>query len=139
MSEAIVFISHSKVKEGMLERAGSFAAEMTEVLHDTKPGTVVFLTYADQDGSHIHTVHVFPNAAAMDAHLEGVGERAGAAFEFIDTVGYEIFGTPTESTLDTMRGFADNLGVPLVIRPQNVAGYVRGAADHHNGSADQGQ
>ena len=29
MSEAIVFISHSKVKEGMLERAGSFAAEMT--------------------------------------------------------------------------------------------------------------
>jgi hypothetical protein len=127
MSEAIVFISHSKVKEGMLARAKRFASEMTAMLDETKPGTIVFLTYADEDGSHIHTVHVFPDAAAMDAHLVGVGERADAAFEFIETVGYEIFGTPNESTIGAMRGFADRLGVPLMIRPQSVAGYVRGA------------
>jgi hypothetical protein len=125
MTDAIVFISHSKVKDGMLEEAKRFVAQMTAALVETKPGTVVLLTYADEDGTQIHTVHVFPDAAAMDAHLEGVRERAGAAFAFIDTVGYEIFGMPNGSTVETMRHFAEQLGVPLIIRPHLVAGYVR--------------
>jgi hypothetical protein len=70
-------------------------------------------------------VHTFPDADAMDSHLEGVGERAEAALEYIEIAGYEIHGAPSEQTHETMRGYADRLGVPLTVRPDHLGGYIR--------------
>jgi hypothetical protein len=70
-------------------------------------------------------VHVFPDADAMDLHLQGVDERAGAADEFIQTQGYEIYGAPIETVLETMRRFASTEGVPLTVRADHAGGYLR--------------
>ena len=84
MSEPIVFISHSTVKDGKLEDLKDFLRAGATVLEDEKPGTVAFLAYANEEGSQLSIVHVFPDADAMDLHLQGVDERAGAADEFIE-------------------------------------------------------
>jgi hypothetical protein len=62
----------------------------------------------------------------MRSHLEGVGDRASAAFEFIETTGYDIYGSPGGAVLETMGAFASRLGVPLTVYEDNLAGYVRG-------------
>jgi quinol monooxygenase YgiN len=94
MSDPIVFISHSRVKEGNLEAlegyAREIAPEIAPVIEQAKPGTVVFLAYTDEAGSELHMVHAFPDAEAMRRHLEGVDERVAAASELIETTGYEI-------------------------------------------------
>jgi hypothetical protein len=125
MSEPIVFISHSKVKEGKLEDLKELARENFSLIEQGKPGTVVFLGYTDEDGAEVHFVHAFPDADAMDRHLEGVDERAAAALEFIEIAGYEIYGSPSEQTLATMQRFASQLGVPLNVRPRYLGGYLR--------------
>ncbi len=125
MFEPIVFISHLKVKEGKLDGLRPFAEEMFALIGRDKPGTVVFLGYLDEDAREIHMVHAFPDADAMDQHLEGVGERAEASLEFMEIGGYEIYGSPRERTLETMRGFASSMGVPLVVRPDLLGGYLR--------------
>jgi quinol monooxygenase YgiN len=125
MSGPIVFISHNRIKPGKLEELTRYAPRVAEGIERDKPGTVVFLMYTAGEGSEAHIVHVFPDAEAMQAHMEGLDERAAAAFEFIETAGYEIYGTPSSPVLGTMRGYADRLGVPLTLYPDDLTGYIR--------------
>ena len=125
MSGPIVFISHNAVKKGKLEGFRDAFGEVAEALDAEKPGTVVFLAFADEDGSKVSVVHVFPDADAMGRHLEGVQERMGTASEFIRTTGYEIYGAPSEPVLDAMRGFATSEGVPLQVQTDCLGGYLR--------------
>ena len=125
MSGPIVFISHNAVKDGKLEGFRDAFGEVAEALNAEKPGTVVFLAFADEDGSEVSVVHVFPDADAMGRHLEGVQERTGTAVEFIKTTGYEIYGAPSEPVLDAMRGFSTSEGVPLQVQTDHIGGYLR--------------
>ena len=125
MPEPIVFISHSRVKEGQLASLKDLFRETVPMIEHDKPGTVVFQAYTNEDGTEVHIVHAFPDADAMDRHLEGVDERAAKAYEYIETAGFEIFGLPSETTLGTMRGFASKLGVPLIVHPHHLGGYLR--------------
>ena len=125
MSEPIVFISRNRVKEGGLEGFKELFREVARTLEAEKPGTVVYLAYVSDDGTELSIVHVFPDADAMDLHLQGVAERAQKAFEFIETKGYEIYGAPSETTLETMRAFASSGGVPLSVQRERVGGYLR--------------
>src|SRR5262249_52753719 len=124
MSGPIVFISRNRIKDGMFEGLKSYAPEITKIVEEAKPGTVAMLAFVSDDETEVRIVHAFPDAEAMARHLEGVGERAAEAFEFMETTGYEIYGSPGESVLGTMRGFADSFGVPLTVVPTYIAGYL---------------
>jgi quinol monooxygenase YgiN len=125
MPGPIVFISHNDVKGGKLEGFRDAFAAVAEAMDAEKPGTVVFLAFAADDGSEVSVVHVFPDADAMGQHLQGVRERMGKAVEFIQTKGYEIYGAPSGPVLEAMRGFADAEGVPLHVRSDHIGGYLR--------------
>ena len=125
MSGPIVFISHNTVKAGKLKGFREAFGEVADALEAEKPGTIVYLAFADDEGSRVIVVHVFPDAGAMGRHLQGVQERMAKAVGFIETTGYEIYGTPSEPALEAMRGFAEAEGVPLHVQPDHVGGYVR--------------
>ena len=61
----------------------------------------------------------------MGRHLQGVQERMAKAVGFIETTGYEIYGTPSASVLEAMRGFAQSEDVPLQVQPDYIGGYLR--------------
>ena len=128
MSGPIVFISHNAVKDGKLEGFREAFGEVAEALDAEKPGTVVYLAFADEEGSEVSVVHVFPDADAMGAHLQGVRERMAKAVGFIETTGYEIYGAPSDPVLEAMRGFADSEGVPLQVQRDHLGGYLRARA-----------
>ena len=113
------------MKDGQLEGFREFLREGARALDAEKPGTVMFLAYLDASGAEAAIVHAFPDADAMDAHLQGVHERSGAADAFIETTGYEIYGTPSPRVLEAMQGFASAESVPLAIIPTYVGGYLR--------------
>lgn len=124
MSEPIVFVSHLKIKEGKLEAFKQSSREVFEVMEASKPGTLVHLGFVNEDGTKISFIHVFPSAEAMDHHMEGVGDRTKKAFEFLDTVGYEIYGTPSGQVMQMMNQFAES-GITLIVEPDYFGGYMR--------------
>jgi len=128
MSGPIVFISHNTIHQGKLAAFEEAADEMIPMIERDKPGTVVFLAYTSQDGSELHMVHAFPDTEAMARHLDGVDDRVAAVAEAITTTGYEIYGSPGEQVLAAMQGFADAQGIPLVVRPGLIGGYLRPSA-----------
>jgi quinol monooxygenase YgiN len=127
LSEPIVFISRSRVKEGKLEEFERFFRAGSEKLKGEKPGTVAFLTYASDSGDEVTIVHLFPNAEAMERHMEGVAERSKEAFQFIESAGFDVYGAPNDGVLEMMKQIASS-GIPVKVRPHVLGGYLRLAA-----------
>jgi quinol monooxygenase YgiN len=125
MSEPVVFVSHFKVKEGMLEDLKRLTADVLPRLREEKPRTVLYLAYLDEEASEVSFLHAFPDADSMDAHFEGVNERVAAAYQYIEPRGWEIYGKPSEGALESMRQAATTAGVSLTVLPEQLGGFLR--------------
>ncbi len=125
MPEPVVIISHFKVRQGKLESFEELSRAAQASLEAEKPRTVAYLFYLNEDQSELTIVHVFPDAEAMDVHIEGAGERAAAAYEFVEPAGWEIYGRPNTGALETMREAAARSNVELVFQPQSMGGFLR--------------
>jgi hypothetical protein len=125
MTDPIVFVSHFRIKADQLDAFRSYFREGADGLQAAKPRTVVFLAYSDETGTRASIVHVFPDADAMDRHIEGAEERSQAAYEFLEPDGWEIYGAPSAAALAMMRDGAAAAGVSLTVQPGRIGGFLR--------------
>ena len=125
MSEPVFFLSHFRIKEGGLEAVTDLARQVASALHAEKPRTVLFLSYIDAAGKVISFLHAFPDAEAMDIHSLGSDKRANAAYEYVEPLGWEVYGKPSDAALDNLRQAAASSGVTLTVHPVYAAGFLR--------------
>ncbi len=69
-------------------------------------------------------IHVFPNSGALAAHMQGVGELARKALEYMEIVSFEIYGQPGAEILAQMQQAAGST-IPLQLYPNPLGGYIR--------------
>lgn len=124
MSEPIVFISNQRIKDGKLDGYKQYYLQVAELTEANKPGTIAHLAYVNEDGTEASIVHIFPDSESMELHMQGVGEIAKKAFEFVEVVSFEIYGRPSDAVVETMKKIAGS-GVTLNIKPQAIGGYIR--------------
>lgn len=128
MSEPVAFLSHFRVKAGMLDAYSELQRRVTKQLEVDKPRTLVFLVYLSHDGAQMTAMHVFADAEAMDLHVQGSDARSAAAYEFLEAIGWEVYGTPSDDALATLRRAAETTGGSLTIQPAFAAGFIRTGA-----------
>jgi hypothetical protein len=124
MSEPIVFITHHKLKEGKLDDLRKVNQESFQLIKEQKPATIVFLGYLGEDSGDLTFVHVFPDAEAMDFHFEGAQERSKRAYEFMQPLSMEIYGSPSDAVLEMMDQIAES-GVSVSIDTDHLGGFLR--------------
>ena len=124
MSEPIVFITHHRIKEGKLEAFRKFNQEGFQLIQEQKPATLVLLAYEREDGGEVSFVHIFPDAEAMDHHFQGVDERTKMAYEFMQPMSMEIYGSLNEGVLESMKQIAES-GVSVSIDTDHLGGFLR--------------
>ncbi len=122
MSQSIVFISHNTIRKGKLDQLKKMMDVMYPRIEAEKPGTVLHRAYLEADAGQVHFVHVFPDADAMDAHMEGADERVTTADEVIETTAYEIYGRPSDAVLEFL---GQNPSIQMTLRPESLGGYIR--------------
>ena len=124
MTDPITFISRNRVKEGMFDAFRKHYGTSVPLIESERSGTLVQLAYVDEEATAVAIVRLFPNAEAMDLHLQGADVRSKAAYEFIEPVSIEIYGTPSRSAMDMMKKVAGS-GVDVSINPQFIGGFIR--------------
>ena len=125
MAEPIAFISHFRIKEGQPEAVRTMFAAGATQLGASRPRTAAFLGFLDEAGGRLSILHVFPDAEAMDLHVEGAAERSQAAYEFFEPAGWEVYGAPSAAALEMMKREAAKWGVPFTVEPQAIGGFLR--------------
>ena len=125
MPEPIVFISHFRIKGGQLENVRQMSDRAIEQIRSEKPRTVAQIGFADPERMVLTFIHVFGDADSMDIHIQGSEQRSSAAYEFIEPLGWEIYGRPSKAAIAMMEREAAEAGVTLTIEPEVLAGFLR--------------
>jgi quinol monooxygenase YgiN len=124
MAGPIVFISHQRVKPGRFDEFAAFFADGSKAIEAEKPGTVVFLGFTDADRGETRIVHVFPDADAMDRHMQGADERSAQAYQFLEPLEIDVYGSPSPGVVAGIEALAGH-GVRVRLMPELVGGYHR--------------
>lgn len=98
--------------------------QVTEQIKKTKPGTVAFLQYINDEGTELSIIHVFLDADAFDHHVEGAMERAKASMEYIEPTRREVYGMPSDKVLEMLSPSSES-GIIFQTTPQATGGYIR--------------
>jgi hypothetical protein len=125
MEEPIVFISHYRIRPGMLDEFRQLARGVVQRLETDKPNTVGYLIYLTSDGTQATFVHLFSDANAMDQHFEGARERSSQAAELMESRGWELYGRASKTAVETIEAEARGAGVALVVQPIGLGGFLR--------------
>ena len=125
MSGPIVFISHSRVKPGRLAEFQQLYHSVIEWVQAEKPGTLLHLAFASEDGGEVSMIHVIQDADAMDVHLQGAAENARKAGELIEMHAWELYGQPSAAAVKQVRKMLSSLGVEIDWQPHHLDGYMR--------------
>ena len=103
MSEPIVFVSHHRVKPGKLDELKSLTHEIWAAMEVEKPRTLMNLAYLNEDGTEVTFIHAFADIEAMQLHWQGADDRTAQAYEYIEPIGFEIYGSAGEQIVVRMR------------------------------------
>ena len=124
MTGPIVFIARNRVKEGTVADFVGHYEQSVAPIEAGKPETLVQLAYVSEDATEVTIVRVFPSADALDFHLQGASERSKKPYEYIEPTRFEIYGVPSQSTMEMIRKVAGT-GLVVSVHPQFIGGFVR--------------
>ncbi len=88
MSEAIVYVDHSEVREGALEELKAATKELADFVEANEPQLIAYNVYLSDDGTQISVVHVHLDSTSLEYHMEVAGptlsQARGARHAVID-------------------------------------------------------
>jgi hypothetical protein len=125
VSEPIMFISHHRIKPGKGEELKPLIREVWATMEVEKPRTLMNLAYLNEDQTEVTFMHAFADIEAMQLHWQGADERAQQAYQFVEPIGFEIYGSAGEQIVEGMRAEAAAGGATLTLVPEFVTGFLR--------------
>ena len=124
MVQPIIFIAHQKIKQGKVEEYKMYYHEVAEWMEANKPQTSAHIAYVNEDGTEASVVHIFPDAEAMEIHMQGLGNLGMKAFMLMEIVGFDVYGTPSKMVLESMLKMVGP-GAKVNLKTQPAGGYIR--------------
>ena len=97
MSDAIVYVDTSDVREGALEELKAAIKELVDFIDANEPRIIAYNVYFTDDGSRITVVHVHPDSASLEYHMEVAGPVFRQFVELVTLSSINIYGEPSES------------------------------------------
>ena len=95
MSQPLVYIDTSDVREGALEELKGAIGELTGFVESHEPQIVSYAVYFSRDGSQMTVIQVHPDSASLDLHMEVAGPRFGRFANLLTLSSIRIFGEPS--------------------------------------------
>ena len=125
MSNAIVYVDTSAVREGALEELKPAISELVDFVEANVPRVIAYNVYFNDDGTRMTVVHVHPDPASLEYHMEVVGPLFARFVDLVTLSSIHIYGEPSEKVLKLVREKATLLGHADVVVSAFHAGFAR--------------
>ena len=125
MSDPIVYIDNSEIREGKLEELKTAMNELAEFVEANEPRLIAYNVYFNQDGTRMTVFHVHPDSASLEFHMKVAGPLFPKMAEFIKLLTIDVYGKLSGDLLEQMRQKAQMLGSGTVLVHQLHAGFAR--------------
>jgi hypothetical protein len=122
---AIVYVDTSDVREGALEELKAGMNELVDFVEANEPRLLAYNVYFSDDGTRMTVVHVHPDTASLEYHMEVAGPFFRNFVDLVTLSSIHIYGEPSEKLLRQAREKAGLLGRADVIVDALHAGFTR--------------
>jgi hypothetical protein len=131
VDEPVVYVSSWRIKEGRFDAYLRFYDQLRVTVDREEPDVIAFVAYANENRTEIVNVHVFPDHATLDRHMQILGQfmklvpgDLAAVLQLMEPLGIQVYGQPSGAAAEMDQGLRD-AGVPFTDRPRYVGGFVR--------------
>jgi hypothetical protein len=100
-------------------------AELADFVEKNEPEPISYNVYLSDDGSRMTVMHVHPNSASLDFHLEVAGPLFGRFAGLLTLQSIDIYGEPSDKALAQLRDKVQLLGSGEVTVHPLHAGFSR--------------
>ena len=121
----IVYVDTSDVRQGALDELKPAMQELVDFVQANEPRIIAFNVYFSDDGTRMTVVHVHPDSASLEYHMEVVGPVFRQFVEFVSLSAIHIYGEPSEKVLSQSHEKARVLGRDAVVVDSLHAGFTR--------------
>jgi hypothetical protein len=125
MSDPIVVIDSSDIREGKLEELESLLRELAEFVEANEPDPIAYNIYFDEARTHMTVVQIHPSSASMELHMKLAGPIFRKAAGLVSLSRVDFYGRPSEALLEQMREKSQLLGNAPVVVNEPRAGFAR--------------
>lgn len=125
MSQPLVYVDHSNVREGALASLKAAIADLAEFVEREEPQLVSYSAYFSQDGTTMTVVHVHTDAASLDFHMNVASPRFAKFADLLALRSIDIYGEPSEAALGLLNDKLRLLGAGEVTVHEPHAGFGR--------------
>ena len=128
MSDAIFYVDISDVRDGALEELKAGMNELVEFVEANEPRLIAYNVYFSDDGTRMTVVHVHPDTASLEHHMEVAGPVFRRFVDLVTLSAIHIYGEPSEKLLQQAHEKARLLGDGDVVVDALHSGFTRFAA-----------
>lgn len=125
MSEPIITIDSSEIRDGKLDELHAAVEELVGFVESNEPRPIAYRVYFDEDGTRMTVLQVHPDSASMEHHMEVAGPAFPKFAELLRLRTMEIYGKPSEDLLKQLRRKIDTLGDATIAVHELQAGFAR--------------
>lgn len=125
MSELIVYVDRSRVREGMLDDLEAGMGELVAFVEANEPEILSYDVFFDADGERMTVMHVHANPASLAFHMEIGGPEFQAVAPYIDLEAIDVYGRVDEALREQLRAKASSLGRGRVTVHDRHRGFER--------------
>jgi hypothetical protein len=121
----LVYIDTSEVREGALDELKSAIGELVQFIDANVPRAIAYNVYFNDDGTRMTVVHVHPDSASLENHLEVGGPAFRRFTDLLTLSSIRVYGEPSKKVLTQLEGKAQLLGCRDVSVHGHHAGFSR--------------
>ena len=125
MSEAIVYVDTADVREGSLEDLKAGIEDLVDFIERNEPRLLAYNVYFSDDGTRMTVVHVHPDSASLEHHLEVAGPIFRRFVEHVTLSSIQVYGKPSDKVLEQLQEKSRLLGGGAVVVAPLHAGFAR--------------
>jgi len=110
MSQPIVYVDTSEVRAGRLTELKAAMDDLTQFVEASEPRLLAYNVYFSDDGGRMTVLHINPDSAALEFHMNVAGPKFPPISEFINMLTIDVYGRPDDALVDRLRRKAEMLG-----------------------------
>ena len=125
MSEPLVFVDTSEVREGKLEELKTVIKDLAEFVRVNEPRPILYNVYLSEDGTRMTVIQAHPDSASMEYHMKLAGPVFTRFVELIKMSSLDVYGAPSDELREQMRQKALMLGAGGLTVHELAGGFER--------------
>jgi hypothetical protein len=127
MTDAILYVDTSDVREGALETLKPAMERLAAFVEANEPRLIAYNVYFSDDGTRMTVVSLHPDSASLEYHMDVAGPFFREFVELVALSSIHIYGEPSEKVLEQSHEKARLLGRGTVVVQSLHAGFTRAA------------